>query len=320
MKKSRFLIMLLVLISLTTGLVFADNIARGDKIAIGKDIVIDKDTSLRGEIVSIFSDVKVDGKVDGEVLSIFGDIEVNGIIDGNALTVFGRIEMGKNAIITQDKVQIIGGSYDRPSTATVRGEELTIIPFKTNMPGIAILILFIMIILVIKSLVAFLLSLLLVALLPEKMERATNQMGNEVWKKLGLGILSVVIFYAASSLLGMVVIGLPLIPILGIAYWMLGFAGNTIVKLAIGRRVGRGKSGSNITQLVLGSLIFLLADLTIILKPVLYIAKLIGMGSLIDTKIGTVDYWGQNTNKNYNNNNNISNNLIENNNKDNENN
>ncbi|MTI46768.1 hypothetical protein [Sporosalibacterium faouarense] len=298
MKRIRIIASILIILTLITGVALAsEKVVHGDKIALFKDIRIEEGTKLDGDIIAIFSDVDIDGTVDGDVISIFGKVNLFGNLDGNIISVLGNIDMGEKSIVTRDMIQITIGDDDRPNSAIIRGEEVTMRLFESEISGISALIIFLVAFFALKNIFGFILSAILVAVIPERMDKITYATSNRIGRRLGIGILGVIVFYSALTILGAIVIGTPLIPILLILRWLLGLGGNTAVKMAIGRKVGKKGQWSRITQLLVGSLIYMLIDITIILKPILYFGKLIGMGAIIDTKIGTTEYWSKDSAK-----------------------
>lgn len=289
--KKKIAISLLVILLITTSVVFAtETIYEGSKLALFKDIKINGDTHIKGEIISIFSDVEVNGTVDGDVISIFGNTIVDGKVDGNTLSVFGSVDMGENSIITRDRIQILGGVNERPNSSIVSGEEVGIMlvgGFFTGITGLIIIILFLIIG---KFIISFILSILLVALIPDRINKITDKATNNILRNFAIGLVTTVIIYLAFILSTATVVGIILLPFLAIAKVILGFIGNTTIKIAIGRRIGKNKSWTNMTELIIGSFIYLILDLTIVLKPILYLAKFIGIGAIIDTRGGKKDY------------------------------
>jgi len=294
-KKMKISFMLLIVLSLITSIAFAsDTSTYGDKLGIFKDVRILKDQTLRGTIITIFGDSQIDGMVDGDVAAIFGSVKVNGTVDGDVISIFGRVDMGSNSVITRDKVQIIGGAGHDPDTARVGGDEVNIVYFNNVVPGIGAVLIFLMILILIKSIVGFFFSLILVAAAPDRMKKITDSVSVNMPRKFGIGLLVIVGYYLFTLIGVTIVIGIPIVPILALVVALLGFTGNTAVKIAIGRKIGKSREWSELTQLLVGTVIYTLLELTIILKPVLYLAKLVGIGAAIDTRIGTVDFWGQN--------------------------
>lgn len=300
MKKLKLFISMLVILTLTTGIVLAaDKVANGDKILFFRDITIDEEIRFNGDIIAIFSDVKIDGIMDGDIISIFGKTEINKTLDGTIISLLGDIDMVENVIITGDKVQITVGDEDIPSTVVIGGEEITMKLFTNEMSGITALIIFLLIFFGIKNIIGFILSAILTAIVPERIDKITEETTVRIGRRMGLGIIAILIFYSATTILGVMVIGVPLIPILFIFKWLLGLGGNTALKLAIGRKISKESNWSKMTELIVGSLIYLLLDITIILKPLLYLGKLTGMGAVIDTRIGVVDKWDSYSKKGY---------------------
>jgi len=298
LRRTKIVVILLVMLSVLAGTALAgDTVIHGDKIGIFRNVSIQSDINMRGSAVAVFGNVRVDGNLRGDALAIFGNVGVNGSVDGNVVSIFGRIDMGQGATITRDKVQIIGGVGRRGEASRVMGEEVNIITSNNFIPGLWGLAVFLMIIVAIKSIISFLFSLILVAAAPERMDKIANSVSINLPKKFGIGFLVMVVYWLFIPLAAAIVIGIPLIPIAIMLMTFAGFAGNTAIKLAIGRKIGKNKDWSNITQLVVGTIIYLLAELTLVLKPVLYLAKIASIGAIADTRIGTADYYSQDKTK-----------------------
>ena len=276
----------------TTGMVFASNsIDQGSKFVLFKDFKVEEDVMLVGNIIGIFSDVEIDGTVNGDVVSIFGSVKTKGIIDGILVSILGRVDLGDNAIINQDKVQIFSSSAIS-SNAFVRGNIIDVMSFESQLSGITILLIVIMIVFIIKNIIDFVLSLILLLGVPKRINKITDAATQRIGRRFGIGILVVLFFYVSSivlGLLGFFIIGIPFLLVLLILKWLINIGGKTAIKLAIGRKLCKKEGCSQITQLILGSLIYLLIEITIIGAFVLYLGKLVGIGAVIDTKIGSAD-------------------------------
>ncbi|MTI71965.1 MAG: hypothetical protein FH751_17090 [Firmicutes bacterium] len=298
-KKRVIIITLLIVFMAATGYCYDDTIY-GEKVGIFKDIHIEENVDMIGNIVSIFGDVEIDGNVDGDVVSILGSIDLDGTIDGNTVSILGRTKMAPGSTITQNKVQILGGSDGKASSAIVRGEDINVFGFFNILPGIWGLLIIIMVILTIKTLVALLFSIILVVIAPERTDFIAERVSVNMPRKFGIGLVITIAFYVITPVLAAIFIGIPFLLVLIPLKGLLEFGGNTVVKIALGKRLGRNRDWSTLTELLVGTIIFWLADITIILKPVLYLAKLVGMGAIIDTKIGTVDNFNESNMVNYN--------------------
>lgn len=298
LKRTKIAVVLLVMLSVLAGTALAsDTVIYGDRIGIFRNINIHNDVNMRGDAISIFGNVKVNGNLRGDAVAVFGSVEVNGTVDGSVVSIFGRIDMGQGATITRDKVQIIGGVGRRGEASRVMGDEINVMRFNNFIPGLWGLAVFLMILVAIKTIISFIFSLILVSAAPERMDKIASSLSVNLPKKFGIGFLVMVVYWLFIPLSAAIVIGIPLIPIAMILMTFAGFAGNTAIKLAIGRKIGKGKEWSNITQLIVGTIIYLLAEITLVLKPVLYLAKIASIGAIADTRIGTVDYYSQDKTK-----------------------
>ena len=203
--------------------------------------------------------------------------------------------MGNNSSINGSRIQIFGGGLNTPQSARINGDnyELPIFTGAIDIGGVA---LFLTIMTILQSAFSIGLSFALVAVMPQRMSNITTEYNENMLRKLGIGLLLYVIYIAILTILGAIIIGIPLIPVVIFAMGVVGFGGKTSVRLFIGRMIKGDKSWSIYKELFIGSLVYLLIDITVILKPVLYIGKIIGVGSIVDTKVGSVKYWGEKSN------------------------
>lgn len=309
MKKIITIIFVLFILVASTIAYAGDNNIYSDRIGIFQDIKLEKGNTLNGSMVAIFGDIEVDGNLNGEAVSVFGNIivngevsgetvsifgnqNINGNIGGGTVSIFGTTNMGLNSIIRGDRIQILGGKVQIPSSSVIYGENFDISIFKGSI-NLNKIITFIFIIALFKAIISFILSFILVASMPERMDKITDGIQDRTIRKLGIGLLVLVINLTATTVLGIILIGIPLIPILWLAMTLLGFSGKTSTRVYIGRKIKGSKKWSITKELVIGSIVYFLLEITIILQPILYVAKIIGMGSTIDTKLGTVKHWSE---------------------------
>jgi len=74
---------------------------RQNEISIMENIAIGSDRFVRGSVVSLWADIKVDGEVNEDVIAIFGNITVgeNAVIRGNLAAVNGTIDVSPKATV-----------------------------------------------------------------------------------------------------------------------------------------------------------------------------------------------------------------------------
>lgn len=303
-KKISVILLITLSLFIFSSIAFAsDNEIYGDRVSIFKDTEVKADTDLMGDVISIFGDVEVNGNVDGDIVTIFGSIDINGEVDGSTITIFGNVDISEEGYISEDKVQIIGRNGVVSPDSQVGGGEVNILAtkdfaFGNMITGFSGLVFILFILFFIKGLFGFIGSIIFVLILPEKMKKVTDATTERIPRRFGIGLLTMIIYWLFLTVGSAIIIGIPVIIILVPAVTILGIGGNTAIKLAIGRKVDGKKHWSLMTQLIVGSLIYFILELTIILKPILYLAKIVGIGAIVDTKFGTVEYFNENDYKN----------------------
>jgi len=92
----------------------------GDRNAVGNNVVVDQDEWLCGGASAIGGNVTVLGHVSGSATAVGGDVTVSGEVDGNVTAVGGDVTLLPAALVTGD-VQAWGGRIIRAPDAVVRG-------------------------------------------------------------------------------------------------------------------------------------------------------------------------------------------------------
>jgi len=290
-KKIKVLLPLIIIMFLVSGFAYSiDGSTYTDKIGLFQDIRLEQgrsifgdmvaifgnvtvDGSANGDVVSIFGDVTVNGSAGGEAISVFGSVRVNGSINGDAIAVFGGVDMGSNSNINGSRIQIFGGGLNTPQSARINGDnyQLPIFTGSIDIGGVA---LFLTIMTILGSVVSIGLSFVLVGVMPQRMDNITTEYNVNMLRKLGLGLLLYAIYTVTLTILGAIIIGIPLIPVVLVAMGIIGFGGKTSVRMFIGRKIKGDREWSIYKELFIGSLVYLLIDITVVLKPVLYIGIL----------------------------------------------
>ena len=260
-----------------------------DLLGIFRHINVAYDEEVRGSAVAIFGNIDVQGKVKDDVVAVFGNVSINGDVEGNVVTVFGGIKLTSNGRIQGDAVQVLGGRISEEPGSVIGGARLSIGSFSIpGVSGFAGLLLLIMSYTIIKLIVGYVMSIIALGFFPQRFQNMSHSASMEVGRKFLIGIMVVIGFYVLTAMLFMVVLGIPFVLLLTPLMILLGFTGNTAVKLAIGNKMGLklGKNWSQLTALTMGTLVYALIDLTIIGKSVTFLAKTVGIGAVIDTKVG----------------------------------
>lgn len=266
----------------------ANEIITGDVVSFFSTVTIKG--HVEGDVVGVFSQVVVEGgAVEGDTVAVFAPLSLHGAtVEGDAISVFGGVTADAHTSIDGSAVGVMGAGLDARD-ARVRGDRIDVAGFMPgSLSGLPVLAVLVAIFLAIKQLVAFVVAVIAIVVFPERFERMADHGFEEVGKKtlvgmlLSLGVLVLMVILAVS------VVGSPLVPLVIPAFMLLEFAGNTTMKIALGRRIGRGlgRRWGTILELFIGSLIYLMLEITLVGKLFTFIFKLIGMGEVMDSRFG----------------------------------
>jgi hypothetical protein len=202
---------------------------RGDDLVrFGEDVHVGWDELVRGDVVTIFGEAKIDGKVMGDVVSVMGDVELSSsaIVNGQVVSILGDLSKEEGARVRGETVMVGHGSPNISlglPVLSARGKVIRVL------------------IRVIMLIVGILLMGIVIAFLPERMDRSSKCVFGSFFKSLGIGALVV---FVGSILVGIVcvifaitVIGIPIAILLGISYAVFFLLGYFVSAYAIGKVV-----------------------------------------------------------------------------------
>ncbi len=304
-KMKKILIMTLVFIMLSASWVLAvDVVKNGDHVRFFTNNSVPDNTTVVGSVVTLFGNAKIEGEVTGDVVTLFGNAKIAGKVHGDTVTIFGNaniagqvngdvvaviggIEVGGTGQINGSGVSVLGHGID--NQGIIRQETVSILGFlPKGLSGAGILLTIILILTMVKHIVALGFSVIAVILFNDRLDKMANRLDTDPGKKLLIGILVYVGTFVGMAILVMTVIGVPLAVLLLPALMLLEFLANTTAKIAIGRRIAQrqNKSWSIMMELITGSLIYTILDISIVGKVFTLVFKLIGMGEIIDSRFG----------------------------------
>ncbi|HSG29141.1 MAG TPA: hypothetical protein VLA34_11725, partial [Candidatus Krumholzibacterium sp.] len=194
-------------------------------VRFGEDITIDRFELVRGDVVSIFGDVEVEGKVTGDVVSILGDVILGptAIVNGEVVSVLGSVSEDDDARVRGQTV-VVG------SSPTLIG-----MPFHTDFGGG----IFRMIGKIITFVVGALLLMLILYFLPDRMQKSCTFVSGSFFKALGVGVLVLVfgsiVVGIVAAILSITIIGIPVAILLGLSYGALILMGYFVSAVALGK-------------------------------------------------------------------------------------
>lgn len=209
----------------------------GELVKIGDSVTVSENERINGDVVSIGGSVDIFGYVDGDVVAIGGDVRLHdgAEVGGDAVSVGGQVREMGDAHVHGEKVSIsipIPGNWSW-DLGLDRANRRTSQFFSAGF-----------------SLVFLLVGLLLVFLFQaiggRRMDVMSRRIEAEPGQSFLIGILGAfgtpLAALIATILLAITIVGLLLVPVLGIFIWILMFGGFVALLLAVGRRIAHARS------------------------------------------------------------------------------
>ena len=202
----------------------------GDIVQVGTKIVVGKDELVNGDVVSIFSNIVVEGKVMGDVAAIFGNVELgpSAIVNGEVVSILGSVSREDGAIV-RGETAVIGGHYPH------RGLVMPLGSFGEGMFGAGFKI--------VIFIISVLLILMVLYFISERMTKAAAYAGQSFLKSFGVGLLvlfaGTILVVVLSIILAITIVGIPVAVLLVLSFVALFALGYFVAALALGRFVGR---------------------------------------------------------------------------------
>jgi hypothetical protein len=233
-----------------------------------RDIVIGPDETCPRSITSWNGRIEIRGVVTDTVLALGGTLVLSGEIRGDLVCIGTTVEIRDKARIQRDVI-IIGGTLHRAETSRINGEFFyirtkedfkkilsSLLPF---LPGTGGLLFF----KIIKSVFWLILMLLVLAIFPRRVNEALERF-TATWPRCGaVGLLALISFVFLTVLfivLCFIFIGIPLLLLLFVLYFVLLTFGRTVVTSHLGHLIMktiRMKSANPVFWLVSGVLVIL---------------------------------------------------------------
>ncbi len=273
-------------------------ISHGNVVKVWDDLVIDEDEDVRGNVIVVLGDTRIEGRIEGDVTVIMGDLELTpgSEIQGNVVMILGRVmEDGESVHGNLTIVDPLGAGH---------GFSLASISENGGLVFLIIQGLFILVVGIV---------LLGMAILPESRVLSVRAaILTEPASSLGVGfvvaMLGHLVVLLLMAMLVLTVIGIPLALLFALAMGIIWVVGTGAVALVLGEKITallgiKAPNGwiSVLTGMValhlvsflgaglgalpglsgLGSVLILLG---IIIKTIAY---LFGLGALLTSRLGT---------------------------------
>jgi len=211
-------------------------------LVIAQDQVYDKD------ITSIKGTVRIIGKVAASVLMVGGDLQLSGEVGGDVICLGTRVEISDTAVIKGDLI-VFSGDLRKSPSCQISGEFFwirsrqdlkkvaqTLLPFLPSSGGRSFFK-------IVKIVFWLILTVLMLALFPAKVTQAEEHLRRQPLKIGLIGLLAAILFIIAflmAMILSLIIIGIPFLLFLGLAYFAAVVFGRTVMFYGIGRGIAAG--------------------------------------------------------------------------------
>jgi hypothetical protein len=210
---------------------------RGDLISIfSGDVIIEENVYQAGQIVCVGGDVIIEGEVRDDVLIIGGSLRLTGTVKGSVIGVLSFLELD-DATVRRELINA-GGTLEQRNSQI--GGEVFNIGFGdwiSSLPSpFGVFGFFVVWGRVVKLVLAFVVILLLAALVPERIRLIADEVPVRIGSAFFVGLLGYIGLLVVMTILAATVVGFPFGLIVFRVFKWLGIAG---IFFAVGRRVGR---------------------------------------------------------------------------------
>jgi hypothetical protein len=209
-------------------------VIKGNIVKVWDPLQVTEREDIRGNVVVVFGDVEVSGRVDGNVVVVFGDLQLTGTAEvlGKVVAVGGRLDQDPEARLA-DLIEV--DPWRRLGT---RGPEGIFNPGPMNfLLGQG------------EFLAMVIFAVLAFALAPaRRLERSTAVLTGKPLPSLGAGLVGSMVLHLLAvvvmAILVLTVIGIPVALLVGVALLAVGILSVGLVALVLGLKVCRAFSGN----------------------------------------------------------------------------
>jgi hypothetical protein len=216
----------------------------GETVAISEDAHVTANQVHEGEIVAIFGNVRMEGRVTGDVVVILGSLDLSGTVEGQVVSILSRTKIADTARIDGDLVTV-GWSIDGDIARSQVGGELVNVNFLSAIPfagkggGWSGLMRVLFIIRLMTLAALFLIVLAITALVPRRLGTIAAAFPRRWGASFFAGLLTYAAVAIGAFLLAVTIIGIPLAVALGGAMLVVKWLGVASMLLLIGQTAGK---------------------------------------------------------------------------------
>lgn len=246
-------------IRMDTDIVVVENQTVTNAVAIGGSVSILSGGRVQGNVVAIGGDVNLadNARVDGDVVAIAGQVltEEGARIGGSEVVLFSNVR------VLFDRFGIFG----------------TIYLINTAISLLLLLIIFVF-------------GVFLLWLLPGHLQTITATINQHPFKSGMWGLGGIVAVSLFVTLFAGSIVGVLLIPIVQLAFAVVGLLGSVVMGLWVGNKILPPRNSISFKQFLVGMLILALINLLPVAGGlILLMLNLFGLGAVLLSRVGTVE-------------------------------
>ncbi len=272
-----------------------DNTKKNDRVEFGHSLVVGKDERF-DSAVSIGGDNTVYGRLEKDAVAVGGSLTIKSgaVVRGTAVSVGGTVTIEPGASVRDDAVSV-GGTVNLSDNASLGGSRVAInIPMPTMQGAAGALGGFVVLGIigaVIRSFMLFALALLLLWLIPKRIDGVISYLAQKPGISILSGLLLFVSIIPLFIVLAVTLIGIPLIPIAALILTALAVVGLTAVMVWVGRRFPffsrPGRERGPVKTILIGFLVFLVINVIPFFGGLFFlIIALLGAGAAFQSRFG----------------------------------
>ncbi|MFP4498317.1 MAG: hypothetical protein ACLFQV_08915 [Vulcanimicrobiota bacterium] len=261
-----------------TGSVGKDTILAGNVIKVNKSAVLGRDLLTAGRITTM------DGILQGNMVNAGKTLVVNGTVMGNVKNTGEKITLGNNARISGDLKYSTAREISFDTTDKIAGN--VVFKEETDSSGKKGRNWFLTII---KIVAVLIFGVVLAWLLPNWLEKVSENIDESPLKRTLLGFLIAVLTPLVLLIIAITIVGIPLSLILTLMYILLMFVSRFVGAYYLGRAIRKkaDKTWSSVLTMVLGVLILeIFCLIPVVSLIVLLIVVYLGIGGIVSLYYG----------------------------------
>ena len=262
-------------------------------VGIFSDVRVEKGEVIHDDVVCIGGHATVEGKVEGSVVVIGGKLDFSGEAK-EVVTILSKADFASGTAVHGEMVHILG-EMTKAADARFEGKQVDI---GSGLPPrmqrilsrgiIGLLVLWRIIELIISGILVMLIALLI----PERIERMSEELETRWPASIGYGLLACLIVVIVCIGLAITIIGIPFALLVGLLAKILALVGITTILLLLGRRLGTetgllNEQSSLLATVLLGFAVLAVLRFIPLFGELLWaVLGIIGLGLTVVTRLG----------------------------------